>query len=79
MSFILFQDENIESIANELLRKLGIQSITLEGKKGRIYLLHETNLMYLEDSSIKYKILQEGNIEKYLTDRGRNYLKTINH
>ncbi|MDP3026297.1 MAG: hypothetical protein Q8N63_01210 [Nanoarchaeota archaeon] len=80
MPFILFQNENLEPIVNELLNKLGIQStFTMEGKKGRIYILQEMHLKYLDDSGIKYKILQEEKIEKYLTSRGINYLKNINH
>ena len=77
MTFILFQN-NLEDKAENVLAEIGIKSLmTLEGKKGRIYILREEQLKWLEDSGIKYKILPENNIEKYLTDRGLLYLRSI--
>ena len=77
MAFVLFQD-NLEDKTENVLAELGIKSvITLEGKKGRIYVLRDEQLKWLEDSEIKYRVLPENNIEKYLTGKGLLYLRSI--
>lgn len=78
ISFIIFKDINLESRAKDLMNELGINSVTtLEGKRGRVYIFKQEQLKLLEDSGISYRLLPEDKIEKYLTERGLNYLKNL--
>ena len=78
MQFVSFKNKGLEDKAEKILVELGINSLmTLEGKKGRIYIFEEKYLDDLGKAGIKYKILPEIKIEKYLTDRGSLYLRNI--